>query len=75
LLGYLGVTLHGFYSGTDSPLLSMQLLYRGTALVIVFLTVYYFFQKYQQKAEARKKADLAHLPSKRLASSQSGKFR
>jgi methionine sulfoxide reductase heme-binding subunit len=75
LLGYLGVTLHGFYSGTDSPLLSMQLLYRGTALVIVFLTVYYFVQKYQQKAEAKKKAELAHLPPKRLASSPHGKTR
>jgi len=75
LLGYLGVTLHGLYAGTDSPLLSMQLLYRGTALVIVFLTVYYFVQKYQQKTAAKKKADPGGLPSKRLASSQHGKIR
>jgi methionine sulfoxide reductase heme-binding subunit len=75
LLGYLGVTLHGFYAGTDSPLLSMQLLYRGTALVIVFLTVYYFVQKYQQKADAKKKAELAHPPVKKLARSPQGKVR
>jgi predicted ferric reductase len=67
--------IHGFYAGTDSPLLSMQLLYRGTALVVIFLTVYYLVQKYQQKAEARKKANLARPPSKRLASSQHGKIR
>jgi len=70
LVGYLGVTLHGFYAGTDSPLLSMQLLYRGTSLVVIFLTVYWLVQKYQQKAEAQKKADLARLPSKREVSAR-----
>jgi predicted ferric reductase len=70
LAGYLGVTLHGFYSGTDSPLLSMQLLYRGTALVVVFLTVYWLVQKYQQKAEAKKKAQPSNLPPKRLTNPQ-----
>jgi sulfoxide reductase heme-binding subunit YedZ len=75
LLGYLGITLHGFYAGTDSPLLSMQLLYRGTALVVIFLTVYWLVQKYQQKVEAKKKADLARMPSRRLASTQQGKIR
>jgi methionine sulfoxide reductase heme-binding subunit len=76
LLGYLGVTLHGLFAGTDSPLLSMQLLYRGTALVVIFLTVYYFVQKYQQKAEAKKKAELARLPTARLANTHpQGKLR
>ncbi|MCX6066584.1 MAG: ferric reductase-like transmembrane domain-containing protein [Chloroflexi bacterium] len=70
LLGYLGITLHGFYAGTDSPLLSMQLLYRGTALVVIFLTVYWLVLKYQQKADAKKKAELARLPSKRITPSQ-----
>jgi sulfoxide reductase heme-binding subunit YedZ len=55
LLGYLGITLHGFYAGTDSPLLAMQLLYRGTALVVVFFTVYWLVLKYQQKQEAKEK--------------------
>ena len=75
LLGYLGITLHGLYAGTDSPLLSMQLLYRGTALVVIFLTVYWLVQKYQQKTEAKKKANLARLPTRGLTSTQQGKIR
>jgi len=50
LVGYLGVTLHGLYAGTDAPLLTMQLLYRGTSLVVVFLTVYWLVLKYQNNA-------------------------
>ena len=56
LLGYLGVTLHGLYAGTDSPLLAMQLLYKGTALVVIFLTVYWLGLKYHQSREAKEKA-------------------
>jgi predicted ferric reductase len=56
LLGYLGVTLHGIYAGTDSPLPAMQFLYKGTALVVIFLTVYWLFLKYAQKQEAKKQA-------------------
>ncbi len=41
-LAYLSVTLHGLYAGTDSALWTTQLMYAGTALVIVFLTVYWF---------------------------------
>ena len=41
LLGYLGATLHGLYAGTDSALPVTKLLYIGTLLVIVFLTVYW----------------------------------
>jgi len=48
-VAYLGVTLHGIYGGTDSPLVAMQLLYRGTALVVIFLTVYWLVQKLQKK--------------------------
>jgi methionine sulfoxide reductase heme-binding subunit len=49
-VAYLGVTLHGLYAGTDAPLAAMQLLYRGTALVIVFLTVYWLVMKLQKKS-------------------------
>jgi sulfoxide reductase heme-binding subunit YedZ len=56
LLSYLGVTLHGFYAGTDSPLVAMQLLYKGTALVVIFLTVYWLGLKYQENQEAKEKA-------------------
>lgn len=55
LLGYLGVTLHGLYAGTDSPLVTMQLLYKGTALVVIFLTVYWLGMKYLQKQETKEK--------------------
>jgi predicted ferric reductase len=37
---YIGVALHGLLSGTDSPLLSIELMYAGTFLVIVFLFAY-----------------------------------
>jgi predicted ferric reductase len=41
LAGYLGATLHGLFAGTDSPLPTMRLLYAGTGLAVVFLTVYW----------------------------------
>ena len=56
LLGYLGVTLHGLYAGTDSPLVAMQFLYKGTALVVIFLTTYWLVQKYIQNLEAKEMA-------------------
>jgi len=67
LLSYLGVTLHGLYAGTDAPLLSMQLLYRGTGLTVVFLTVYWLVLKFQQNQAARKKAAVPPPASQRLA--------
>jgi sulfoxide reductase heme-binding subunit YedZ len=54
LAGYLGVTLHGLYAGTDSPLLAMQVLYQGTGLVVIFLTVYWLVLKYTQNAELKR---------------------
>jgi predicted ferric reductase len=41
LVSYLGTTLHGLFAGTDSALPATVLLYAGTFLVIVFLTVYW----------------------------------
>ena len=38
---YLGVTLHGWFAGTDTTLWSVRWMYAGTALAIVFLTVYW----------------------------------
>ncbi|MEI7848774.1 MAG: hypothetical protein WCK35_23435 [Chloroflexota bacterium] len=59
LLAYLGITLHGFYAGTDSPLLSMQLLYKGTVLVVIFLTVYWLVLKFQNKPVNKQNFPLA----------------
>ena len=41
LVAYLGATLHAIYAGTDSPLLTTQVLYRGSFLSIVFLSAYW----------------------------------
>ncbi len=41
LLAYLGSTVHGFFSGTDSSLPATQVMYLGTFLTVVFLTVYW----------------------------------
>jgi predicted ferric reductase len=41
LLGYLGVTLHALYAGTDSALSATQLIYKGSFLTVIFLTTYW----------------------------------
>ena len=53
LLGYLGATLHGLYAGTDAPLLAMQIMYKGTLLVVIFLFAYWIIAGIQQKLSAR----------------------
>ncbi len=40
-LAYIGATVHGIFSGTDSPLWTTEAMYAGTALVIVFLTAHW----------------------------------
>lgn len=40
-IAYLGATVHGILSGTDSPLWTTQAMYAGTALVVVFLTAHW----------------------------------
>ncbi len=71
LVGYLGATLHGIYSGTDSPLPAMQLLYKGTALVVIFLTVFWLVLLALQKLEARRLAlAVARLPHRRHAATR-----
>jgi predicted ferric reductase len=47
---YLGVTLHGFFSGTDSALPVMQMLYAGTFLAVVALTSYWLIGLRNKKA-------------------------
>ena len=59
LAGYLGVTLHGLYSGTDSALVSMQYIYLGTGLIVIILTVYWLRQKAKQNQAAKQKAAAA----------------
>ncbi len=71
LVGYLGVTLHGVYAGTDSPLPTMQLLYKGTALVVIFLTIFWLVLLALRKLEARREAlAAARLPRRRHATAR-----
>jgi methionine sulfoxide reductase heme-binding subunit len=51
LAGYLGTTLHGLFAGTDSALPVTMLLYAGTFLVIVFLTVYWLIMRKPVRVE------------------------
>ena len=63
LAGYLGATLHGVYAGTDYPLPAMQFLYKATALVVIFLTVFWLVLLAMRKLEARHAAlAAARLP-------------
>jgi len=51
LVSYLGATLHGLFAGTDSALPVTMLLYAGTFLVVVFLTVYWWIMRRFRKDE------------------------
>jgi predicted ferric reductase len=51
-LAYAAVTVHGLMAGTDSPLWTTQLMYAGTALAIVFLTVYWIATVLQNRISA-----------------------
>jgi predicted ferric reductase len=58
LLGYIGVTLHGYYSGTDTALPSMQILYKVSGLVVLFLTIYWLVLLGLRKVEMHRKVFL-----------------
>jgi sulfoxide reductase heme-binding subunit YedZ len=57
LLGYIGVTLHGYYAGTDTALATMQILYKVSGLAVLFLTVYWLVLLGVRKMEARRQAE------------------
>ncbi|HSB01293.1 MAG TPA: hypothetical protein VLE49_11625 [Anaerolineales bacterium] len=50
-VAYFGATLHGLYAGTDSVLPAANLLYKGTLLITLFLTVYWLIMLYFRKQE------------------------
>jgi len=56
LLGYIGTTLHGYYAGTDTALPSMQILYKVSSLVVLFLTVYWLVLLGLRKVETSRQA-------------------
>lgn len=51
-LGYIGVTVHSIFSGTDSALLSTKLVYIATALVIAVLTAHWWKIRNAKGSEA-----------------------
>jgi predicted ferric reductase len=63
LLGYIGTTLHGLFAGTDSALPITMMLYAGTFLVVVFMTVYWLFMRFFGKDDK----PAAVKPTKRVA--------
>ncbi len=54
LIAFAGAAIHGLYSGTDSPLPAVQLMYAGTSLSVLFMTVYWlviaWLKRSKQKA-------------------------
>jgi predicted ferric reductase len=67
LAGYLGVTLHGLFAGTDSALRVTRLLYLGTALLVVFLTVYWLVMNALTKQERQLVKPRKEAPRSRSA--------
>ena len=49
IAGYFGTTLHGLFAGTDSSLPITMILYAGTFLSVVFLTVYWWVMRRPEK--------------------------
>ena len=73
LVGYVGATFHGLFAGTDSALPVTKLLYIGTSLVVVFLTVYWIvvgIMTKQEKARAEALAARAKRQPQRLRPNQ-----
>jgi len=51
-LAFIGAALHGIFSGTDTPLWSMKLVYETTFISVVFLTVYWLVRGALGKIQA-----------------------
>jgi predicted ferric reductase len=51
LVAYLAALSHAFMAGTDSSLVATQIMYAGTFLVIVFLTVYWLVMLVKSSSE------------------------
>jgi predicted ferric reductase len=60
MAGYLGVVLHAFFSGSDSSLITAQLIYFATFMVVVFLTSYWLINMRQMKKEKEARALASH---------------
>ena len=74
LISYIGATLHGFFAGTDSSLLSVMGLYASTFLVVVFLTVYWIVMGVLKSAEKRAIPVQPAAPSRPVARQTASRF-
>jgi methionine sulfoxide reductase heme-binding subunit len=52
LVAFVGAALHGYFSGTDTPLLSVKLMYQLTFLSVVFLMAFWLISLLQGKMNA-----------------------
>ncbi len=73
-IAYFGATLHGLYAGTDSVLPIANLLYKGTLLITLFLTVYWLVMFYFRKRE-REEEEQLNLKNARQKARYAGKSR
>lgn len=74
LVGYLGATLHGLFAGTDSGLAITRILYVGTFLITLFLTVYWFVMKRLNQPKPAVSTPARKLPAKSSASVYAGSY-
>jgi predicted ferric reductase len=65
LVSYLGTTLHGLFAGTDSALPITMLLYAGTFLFVVFLTIYWLVLRFLGKDEERDHVTVTQVGSRK----------
>jgi predicted ferric reductase len=70
LVSYLGITAHSIFSGTDSSLTSVMLLYVGTFLITLFLLFYCVFTVIQKNRQKSISARAAASPAAQTLSHQ-----
>jgi predicted ferric reductase len=58
LAGFLGGLLHGFFSGTDTALPAMKIVYYATGLSVLFFTIYWLVLLAFRRVEKRRQATL-----------------
>jgi methionine sulfoxide reductase heme-binding subunit len=64
LVAFVGAALHGYFAGTDSPLLSVKLMYELTFLSVVFLMAFWLITLLQAKMNASRASQVQ--PVRRL---------
>jgi predicted ferric reductase len=71
LVSYFAITLHSFFSGSDSSLASVMVLYVGTFLVTLFLIIYWLVVLAKKNQEKRAAAIHARLKEQKTITARS----